>query len=238
MSSDHLPGNGIGTLSEQSLHAALKRWYAQPGDQLEASVDGYVIDLVRDDELIEIQTSSFVSIRHKLRDLVQRHRVRLVYPVAVDRWIVRQSPDGSEQLGRRRSPKHGRLEQVFSELVSFPRLVRVPRFTLEVVLVQDEEVRRKDGKGSWRRKGWSIHDRRLLAVSKQIPLSFPSAYRDLVPAELPEPFTSRELSQILELSRRLAQQMAYCLRKMGVLDVVGKRRNAYLYLPVDGGADS
>ncbi len=39
--------NGIGTLQENSLHAALKNWYAQPGDQLEIMVDGYVIDLVR-----------------------------------------------------------------------------------------------------------------------------------------------------------------------------------------------
>jgi hypothetical protein len=238
MDLDHSTENGIGTLSEQSLHAALKRWYAQPGDQLEASVDGYVIDLVRGDLLIEIQTSSFASIRHKVRDLVQRHCVRLVYPVAVHRWIVRQSPDGAEQLGRRKSPRPGRLEQVFGELVSFPRLVCSPGFALEVVLVQEEEVRRKDGKGSWRRKGWSIHDRRLLAVDEQIPLSFPSTYRGLVPAELSEPFTSHDLSQALTLPRRLAQQMAYCLRKMSVLDVVGKRRNAYLYLPVDGGAHS
>ena len=232
MSSDSRTDNGIGTLSEQSLHAALKRWYAQPGDQLEVSVDGYVIDLVRGDLLIEVQTSSFASIRPKLRDLVQRHRVHLVYPVAVDRWIVRQSPDGSEQLGRRKSSKHGRLEQVFGELVSFPRLVCSPGFTLEVVLVQDEEVRRKDGKGSWRRKGWSIHDRRLLGVEEQIPLAFPSTYRYLVPVELPEPFTSRDLARSLALSRRLGQQMAYCLRKMGVVEVVGKRRNAYLYLSV------
>jgi len=238
MSSDPPAENGIGILSEQSLHAALKRWYAQPGDQLEVSVDGYVIDLVRGDLLIEVQTGGFASIRPKLRDLVQRHRVHLVYPVAVDRWIVRQSPDGSEELGRRKSPKHGRLEQVFSELVSFPRLVRSPSFTLEVALVQDEEVRRKDGKGSWRRKGWSIHDRRLLAVDAQVPFSFPSAYRDRVPAGLSEPFTSRDLSRSLALSRQLAQQMAYCLRKMGVLEVVGKRRNAYLYLPADDRASS
>ncbi len=37
----------IGTLRESDLHAALKRHYARPSDQIEVAVDGYVIDIVR-----------------------------------------------------------------------------------------------------------------------------------------------------------------------------------------------
>jgi hypothetical protein len=235
MSGEDRADSGIGTLSEQSLHAALKQWYAQPGDRLEAPVDRYIVDIVRQGLLIEVQTSGFASIKGKLRDLVQHHRVLLVYPVAAHKWIVRQSGDGKEQLGRRKSPKRGRLEQVFSELVSFPHLVRCPTFSLEVVLVQEEEVRRKDGRGSWRRRGWSIHDRRLLAVDEQFPLSFPSSYLGMVPPGLPVPFTSRDLGRALDVPRRLAGQMAYCLREMAVLHVVGKRGHAYLYQAADGG---
>lgn len=46
----------IGLLNENPLHAALKKWYARPGDQLEVSVDGFVIDVVQGNLLIEIQT--------------------------------------------------------------------------------------------------------------------------------------------------------------------------------------
>jgi len=53
----------IGTLNEKSLHADLKKWYTQPGDQLEVPLDGYYIDIVRDDMLIEIQTRNFSSIK-------------------------------------------------------------------------------------------------------------------------------------------------------------------------------
>jgi hypothetical protein len=38
---------GIGSLNEKPLHAALKEWYARPEDRFEASVDGFVIDVVR-----------------------------------------------------------------------------------------------------------------------------------------------------------------------------------------------
>jgi len=37
----------IGTLGEKNLHSALKTWYARAGDQLEAEVDGFHIDIDR-----------------------------------------------------------------------------------------------------------------------------------------------------------------------------------------------
>ena len=49
---------GIGVLNERSLHASLKEWYAEPGDATEVKVDGYVIDLVRGERLIEFLNES------------------------------------------------------------------------------------------------------------------------------------------------------------------------------------
>ena len=43
----------IGTLNEGALHAQLKEWYCRPGDRLEQSVSGFVIDLVRGDLLVD-----------------------------------------------------------------------------------------------------------------------------------------------------------------------------------------
>lgn len=65
---------GIGLLNENQLHASLKQWYARPGDLLEVPVDGFVIDIVRDDLLIEIQTRNFASIKSKLTHLVRHHQ--------------------------------------------------------------------------------------------------------------------------------------------------------------------
>ena len=43
------------------------------------------------------------------------------------------------------------------------------------------------------------------------------------------PFTNRELSEAAHLPLSLAGKVTYCLRKMGVLEVVGKRGNAQLH---------
>jgi len=220
---------GIGTHRETSLHAALKAWYARPGDRIEAAIDGYIIDVVRDDLLIEIQTRGFAALTAKLTTLLARHRVRLVHPIARERTIVRIDADGETLLGQRRSPKRGRVEQVFAELVRFPALIHHPHFALEVLLTREEEVRCHDGKGSWRRKGWSIVDRRLLGVDESVRLESVADLRALLPPDLPQPFTTQDLAVALGLPRRLAQQMAYCLSRAEAITPAGKRGRARLY---------
>ncbi len=223
-----MTNNGIGTRKESSLHAALKAWYAQPGDLIEADVDGYVIDLARGDLLIEIQTGNFTALRRKLTGIVEGHRVRVVYPIPVERYIVRIANDG-EALSRRKSPKRGRIEALFTEMVRMPRLALHPNFSLEVALVREETIWRDDGQGSWRRKGWSIADRRLLEVVEQIVFDSPADYRRLLPESLVEPFTARDLATAAGLPRALAGKMAYTLREMGQLTPIGKRGRSLLY---------
>jgi Mn-dependent DtxR family transcriptional regulator len=46
---------------------------------------------------------------------------------------------------------------------------------------------------------------------------------------MPEPFTTADLAEAMDGSRRLAQRMAYCLRKMGCITQVGRRGRAKLY---------
>jgi hypothetical protein len=229
--------NPISTWNESPLHAALKEWVALPGDQFEVAVDGFIVDIVRDDLLIEIQTSSFASIRDKLLALVQNHPVRLVYPVAEQKWIVKlpKRGDGKEpgSPSRRKSPKRGTFEDVFRELVSFPQLIAHDNFSLDILLIQEEELRRYDGRRGWRRRGWVIHERRLLEVVNKRRFASPVDMAELLPASLVQPFTTSHLARAIGKPRRLAQRMTYCLRKMGAIQAVGKEGNAFLYTLVD-----
>ena len=217
----------IGVLRERSLHAAVKSWYARPQDRLETRVDGYVVDIERDDDLlVEIQTRSFAPLKAKLRRLTERRRVRLVHPIAAEKWILRVDAAG-ERLGRRKSPKRGRLEDVFHELVSIPDLPARPRFALEVLLIQEEEVRCHDGGGSWRHPEWRRTDRRLLKVVRRCDLSTPARLLALLPPaeDLPRPFTNRGLAEAAGLSPSLAARMTYCLRAVDGLAVVGRGKH-------------
>ncbi|MBN1667634.1 MAG: hypothetical protein JW862_11115 [Anaerolineales bacterium] len=219
----------IGELNEGSLHAALKKWYARPGDQLEVSLDGYFIDIQRSELLIEIQTGNFSQIRTKLQNLVKQHPVRLVYPIAAEKWIVRQSGSGQSAGQTRKSPKRGSYFELFAQLVSFPQLLLDNHFSLEVLLIQEDEIRHHVPGKAWRRRGWVISDRRLRTVLEKRQFESPADLRTLFPVEMPETFTTQEIAVAIERPRRLAQQAAYCLRKLGALDEVGKRGRAIEY---------
>jgi hypothetical protein len=216
-------------VSTQSLHSALKDWYARPEDRQEVTIDGYVIDVVRDDLLIEIQTRSFAKIKRKLLDLVSHHPVLLAYPVAQAKWIVILDADGTSPLGRRKSPKRGNVVQVFAELVSFPTLLADPNFSLDVLLTQEEETRIHDPRRGWRRRGWVTHKRHLIQVVERHHFGSAQDMAVLLPGDLREPFTTTDLAAALGQRRRLAQRMAYCLREMGVISQVGKKGNSILY---------
>nr|MBN1229005.1 hypothetical protein [Anaerolineae bacterium] len=226
---------GIGTLGEHSLHASLKDWYALPGDRMECKTDGYVIDIIRDNLLIEIQTRHFSAIKRKLKKLVDSHPVRLVYPVAENKWIIRLAANEEIPLDRRKSPKSGTIYDLFSELVYIPDLIGHENLSIEVLLVDLEEVRIKDGRGSWRRRGWSIHDTRLITVNTRHLFESPEDFLALIPDEISDTFTTDDLSGVCGIRKRLAQQVAYSLRHMGVIDHVGKRSRSYLYKISPGG---
>ena len=219
----------IGTLRENPLHASLKRWYAQPDDGVEVLMDGFVIDLVRDDLLIEVQTRGFSSLKPKVVALLGLgRRVRIVFPIPVEKWIVKVDDEG-EVLSRRRSPRHGTPIDVFAELVSFPELISHPNLELEVLLINEEEFRHQTPGRSWRRNGWSILERRLIEVVDTLPLGHLEYLAALLPVELPDLFTTADLATGLGQPRRVAQQMAYCLRKAGAIVAVGRRGQGVVY---------
>jgi hypothetical protein len=229
--SDHIPGPRtphIGTVGEKSLHAAIKSWYAQPGDAVELPVDGYVADIVRGDLLIEIQTRNFSAIRTKLSRLLDRHPVHLLHPIARDRWIVQQGKDG-QPLGRRKSPKHGQILDLFNELVYIPDLLPHPNLTIEAILITEDEIRRESSRWSWRRRGWKLYDRQLIEIVGRASFQTMEDFLDLLPPSLPDQFTNRDLTAALACRYNLAQKITYTLRESGALTLSGKRGNTLVY---------
>ena len=219
----------IGCLNEKPLHAALKEWYREDGDDVEAPVDGFVVDLVRDGLLIEVQTRGFSSMRPKFDQLLDSYPMRLVHPVAATKWIVKLDANG-RAVSRRRSPRRGIAADVCQELVAFPSLLSHPNFTLEIALVEEEEVRTPDAKKGWRRGGFVIEERRLVDVLETVVLGSPDELLRLLPEGLADPFTTADLAERFGRSRHFAQEVAYCLRVSEALATVGRDKRGVLYV--------
>ncbi len=203
---------------ESSLHRQLKELYADPGAATEVQVGRYRIDVVADGELIEIQQASLSAIRDKIRKLLkQNRRVRIVKPIVQRKHLVRLSRRDGKMVARRVSPKRGKLVDIFDELVHFTRVFPHQNLTLDIAMVDVEELRYPGhGRRRWRRhQDFVVQDRRLVNLSSNHRVQTARDLVDLIPLKLPKTFHTGHLAEALDVQRWVAQRVAYCFREMG-----------------------
>ena len=216
---------------ETSLHRALKQFYMTERAAAEVKLGRYRIDVVRDAELVEIQHGSLAAIRDKIRALTAEHDVRVVKPIVVRKTLVKRARKNGKVVGRRTSPKHGSLVDLFDELIYFRRVFPHPRLVLDVVLVDVEEWR-YPGHGRrrrYRKNDFVVEDQKLCEVRDVFRLATGDDLRRLAECPLPSPFDTSDLAKGLGIRRWIAQRIAYCYREMGIARTVGKRGNSRLY---------
>lgn len=222
--------SGIGTLNEGPLHQALKALYLTGDGEEEVPVGSYVADVRAADEVLyEIQTGGFAPLKRKLASLVKSHQVVLVHPIAAVRYIVKLPEEEDGQASRRKSPKRSTVANIVEELVSIPHLLDHPNFAVEVVLIEEDEIRMFDPARVRRRGGWRVVSRQMNQVLERRRLASRQDLYSLVHGPLPEAFSTADLAEAMGQPRRLAQKMAYCLRESGAAELCGKAGNALLY---------
>lgn len=219
----------IGMLNEGALHAALKEEYLGETGLAEVPFGGFVADVVRDGVIYEVQTSSFSGLGRKMLALADLGPVVLVHPIPQAKHLVRVQDTETGEFTRRRSPKRGAIVHILRELVYLPEMLKHPNFAVEVVLTEEEELQTFDpkarrGRGGWRRKG-----RHLLNILERYRVQSADELWAFVGEALPDEFTTAHLATSMGQPKALAQQLAYCLRHLGAVEVCGKTGNALNY---------
>jgi len=213
---------------ESSLHASLKKIYAQEGDQVETPLGNYYLDVYNPNLVVEIQTGNFSSLKPKLRDLLNEIPVRIVYPMAQEKYIIRTQVDNNKIISSRKSPRKRTYIDLFDEIVQITGFLLHPNFSLEVLLISMEEIWVNDGKGSWRRKHWSIADRRLRRIIDRKVFASADDYLEIFNVKM-ETFSVKDISTSMNISKRLASKIAYTMRRIGIFNVISKQGNAFIY---------
>jgi len=239
---------------ETSLHRQLKALYCQEADAAaplvpagieqkrktparptapttgqEVRVNGFRIDAVHRGRLIEIQQGSLSALRHKVRELLRTHPVTVVKPLVASKLIVRRNRVGGAVVSTRRSPRHETGADLFADLVYFVDVFPHPRLTLEAVFTVQEEHRVAARRRRFRGPDFRVTDRILVGIEGRLILRDQGDLVRLLPTGLGEAFTTEEIARRGQFPRWLAQKMAYCLRKTGAVETVGKKRGAWLY---------
>lgn len=216
--------SGIGTLSEKSLHAVLKRYYQPAEAYREIRVGRYVADVVMQDGcIVEIQTRSLSSIKKKLAVFLEQYEVVLVHPVPHLRWMRTVEGETGLTGPRRRCGREGCVWDAFRELSFLHDFLARPNLHIVLPLVDVEELRLKGSRRNAR------VDRIPAGLFDEIRLFSPQDYWELLPEGLPELFSTREVSRLLGVSPDTARLILYVMFHAGALLRAGKEGNRFLY---------
>lgn len=233
---------GIGTLSEKSLHKILKRFYGGDADTCEVRISpdgsarlpseageeprraesgrgGYIADICREGRIYEIQTGSFLALKRKLEFYLLHtdFSVTVVYPVAAVKWLCWISPEDGNVSGHRRSPKRGSGREILPEMFWISEFLEHPRLTFEVPLLELCEYRLLDGWSGDKKKGSHRYERIPASLSEILRGNARSLAEELMPESLPAKFTASEASKALKMRGKKLYAALKTLCTLGLL---------------------
>lgn len=221
--------NGIGTLKEKTLHAVLKNFYEPDISHQEVKIGRFIADIYRDNEITEIQTRSFNSIRKKLDKFLQMYHVTIVYPIIYTKWLYWINEATGEISPGRKSPKRGSFYDAFYELYKIKPYLASPNLHIRLVLINAEEYRILNGYGKDHKKGATRYDRIPVALVDELYIDGKDGYCLLLPDSLPEKFSVKDYAKHAHTSIRYAQLAVNIFKYIGIIEQAGKDGRSFLY---------
>lgn len=220
---------GIGTLSEKTVHAVLKNYYAPDTDMHEIPIEGFVADIYTGSEIIEIQTRSFNAMRRKLEAFLPIYPVTIVYPIPHIKWLSWIDEQTGETSPMRKSPKKGNASQAFMELYKIRPFLTDSNLKFRFALIDMEEYRLLNGWSRDKKKGSDRYDRIPCKFVEEVCIDCREDYMQFIPYDIKEPFTTKEFAQCAKIPVRLAQTMLLILSDLSIVERTGKQGRSYLY---------
>lgn len=217
---------GVGTLGEKTLHAVLKRMIEPDLSRHEVKLGRYTADVLNEHGVFEVQTRNLHKLKPKLTALLPYWPVTVVVPVVETKWLLMMDPETGELKERRKSPKRGRAAAVLPDLAYLKPLLKDQNLSFLLVRLEGEELR-KPSQSRWRpATPLEFAPTRFLGT---VRLQTAADYAALLPPDLPETFTARELSKALGLPAGQGSAAANVLAFMGAIRRTGTKGRAYLY---------
>ncbi len=225
--------SGIGTLSEKTLHAVLKRYYEPCDEDREVKIGRFVADIVGENGIIEIQTQSFERLKAKLEAFLSCTDVTVVYPIAKVKYICRIDPVTGEASKPRKSPVTGTVYHAFKELYHIRELLISPRLHIKLVLLEITEYRTHNNKSRRGRRGDARCERIPTKLFEEVSIDCRDDWNKLIPEGLNDEFTAKEFAALCKLDSFATSGALKVLSAVGLVEKGEKQGRAYIYKRID-----
>lgn len=220
---------GIGTMQEKSVHAVLKHYYEPDSDHHEIPINGYVADICRDGEIMEIQSKSFYVMKKKLSEFLKEYEVTVVYPIALTKYLIWIEPETGQVQPPRKSSKKGHLYQLVPELYSIREFLSCPNLHFLVCFIEMEEYKLLDGYGKNKKMRASKTDRFPTKLLGEFRIDCVADLPNLLPQQLPETFTSEDLKTATGCHIDEARMLLTLLYREHLIERCGRQGRYYQY---------
>ena len=227
ISGEHLR-ESIGTYKEKTQHLILKHYFEPDPTFHEVSYHGFVADIHRDDNIIEIQTSSFGAMRRKLEVFLNDCDVTVVYPVPYRKTVSWIDADGNVSEPHR-SPKRYTAAELLPNLIYILPYLQNPRLHFIVALLEVEEYRNLDGWGNGGKRGSTRYDRIPTKLCELVEIRSVLDLHKLLPFAVGETFSAEMLRKKAHFSNRAAYTAMRVLRETGAIAEERKESRTTFY---------
>ena len=220
---------GIGCLSEKTIHAVLKLYLEPDTSYHEKNVVGKMVADIRNEAgIFEIQTKNFGYMKKKLERFLEIDSVTVVYPCIENKYIIYTNEKG-EPTRRTRSPQKGRPLSVFYELYQIREFLCHENLRIMVFMLDADEYRLPIDKNKRGRKNKAPKfDALPISLNETYILKEPRDYLSLLPP-LPDVFTRQDLAKAAKIDATLSYGTLTVLSELGVVTPLGKEGRSYKY---------
>ena len=232
---------GIGTLGEKQMHAAIKRFICpdeacheiplDKGERAgEIGEDGkkikkrrFVADILKDGNVYEIQTGPLAPLTEKIKWILENtsYNVTVIHPIAETKWVNVLGKQNDVEK-RYRSPVKGKLSDIAPELYAIKDLISSPRFCLVILMMEAEQYIKaatKSGRSRPKYKRYELIPINLLRAHIFRTLE---DYKVFIPNSLEGEFTVKTFSSQTKIRGMDAYSTVHSLCDMGLLAECGK----------------
>ncbi len=222
--------DGIGTLGEKTLHAALKLYFEPDTAYHEIKTGRFYADIAREGQIIEIQTRSFDRLREKIPYFLDEgYLVTVVYPVPAIKWLSWIDSECGSVSEKRKSPKKGSVYSIIPELYKIKPWLAHRNLEFEILLLEVRDYRNLDGFGKDRKIRSTRYERIPISLLGETRTGAADGFSVFIPDNLPDEFTSSDFASAAKITKSLASATLSILYGVSSVERIGKRGRGYLY---------
>ena len=222
--------NGIGTLSEKSIHSIIKDYLSPNKENQEIKVGRYVADIKIGNQIIEIQTQNFKKLINKIEYYLETgYNIKVVYPVIYERYTNWIDPISHKIVERRKSPIKGCIQDFLTELYWVYKYLENDKFDISIILINAEEYKYLDGYGQNSKKHATKIDKVPTKILNEIQIKTIKDLVVMVPQTLDIEFNSKDFIKHSKCRKKWIGSGIKLLRDIGVITVVRKEGNSFIY---------